>query len=175
MTAIRYLIEGSLRYAHGATRFEGDGYREVVLTSDYDALEAQLAESTRHRDQNRETAVALQMRVSALEAALSDIAKQTNLVLHIDMQTSLSARARDALESETAVETRDGTDDPEDCPNCGGIRGTHRGDCPTLKTKDEAARRVLSHPKFAKAQCEVSTNNGDSCSLPAGHPGAHQI
>lgn len=34
------------------------------------ALETELAESTRHRDQNRETAVALQMRVSALEAAL---------------------------------------------------------------------------------------------------------
>lgn len=34
------------------------------------ALAAELAESTRHRDQNRETAVALQMRVSALEAAL---------------------------------------------------------------------------------------------------------
>jgi hypothetical protein len=27
-----------------------------------------------------------------------------------------------------------GTDDPDDCPNCGGIRGTHRSDCPTLKT-----------------------------------------
>ena len=44
MSVIRWVTEGRLKRADCCTRWEGDGYKDVVLGEDYDAL---LAENAR--------------------------------------------------------------------------------------------------------------------------------
>jgi len=50
VSAIRWVTEGRLKRADCCTRWEGDGYKEVVLAEDYERLEAALTEMTLQRD-----------------------------------------------------------------------------------------------------------------------------
>lgn len=70
MTVIRWVTESRLKRADCCTRWEGDGYKEVVLGEDYEALAAELADIARDLHDVEGKNMVLCGRIRALSTAL---------------------------------------------------------------------------------------------------------
>lgn len=74
VTVIRWITEGRLKREDCSTRWDGDGYKDVVLSEDYDALAAELATARKLALNQAKIGVDQETRIKALEAALTKIA-----------------------------------------------------------------------------------------------------